>query len=56
MDSGLDLVRIDEGMRAKIVCRDCGRETYVSIMVDGRPTPIETVIRELADTSNGHRC
>lgn len=50
----INVVRIDDGCRAKIVCERCGHETYVNFMLDPGPTPIEFTIQALTEVRDSH--
>lgn len=52
--STINIVRLDDGVRAKAVCEKCGAETYIPILIDGQPTNIETVIQALRNAILGH--
>jgi hypothetical protein len=43
------VARIDDGQRAKIVCTECGCETYVPVLGE-----LDEVLERLATAGNGH--
>jgi hypothetical protein len=50
----INVVRIDDGVRAKLVCSRCGGETYVPLLPEGTATSVSVIIQALSDACDGH--